>query len=187
MTTLWTTMFVSFKSEAVSYSIISNANSTSYPDSVDYDTVETVTCSSKFLYNSMRQRSLQHFIEIEELPLQYGIVDLPSGVSRSCLSPLTDLSTFIQVITPLVGFKLDYTGSRCSIKFRWFDKSSSSPQIQIDMFIQISSINSEYFVQPIQISSVKVLRGWCLNLISAESPIKNMCWPGESYLEFWKS
>ena len=146
MTTLWTTMFVSFKSEAVSYSIISNANSTSYPDSVDYDTVETVTCSSKFLYNSMRQRSLQHFIEIEELPLKFGIVDLPSGVSRSCLSPLTDLSTFIQVITPLVGFKLDYTGSRCSIKFRWFDKSSSSPQIQIDMFIQISSINSEYFV-----------------------------------------
>ena len=84
-------MFVSFKSEAVSYSIISNANSTSYPDSVDYDTVETVTCSSKFLYNSMRQRSLQHFIEIEELPVQYGIVDLPSGVSRSGLFPLTEI------------------------------------------------------------------------------------------------
>ena len=44
-----------------------------------------MTCSSKFLYNSERQRNLQHFIEIEELPLQYGIVDLPSGVSRSCL------------------------------------------------------------------------------------------------------
>ena len=105
MTTLWTTMFVSFKSEAVSYSIISNANSTSYPDSVDYDTVETVTCSSKFLYNSMRQRSLQHFIEIEELPLQYGIVDLPSGLARSCLLSLIFHQIYIQVTTLPVGFK----------------------------------------------------------------------------------
>ena len=75
------TMCVSFKSEAVSQSIISNSNYTFYPNSPDYDTIETVTCSSKFLYNSERQRNLQHFIEIEELPLQYGIVDLPSGVS----------------------------------------------------------------------------------------------------------
>jgi len=49
-----------------------------------YDTIETVTCSSKFLYNSERQRNLQHFIEIEELPLQYGIVDLPSGHYAAC-------------------------------------------------------------------------------------------------------
>ena len=37
----------------------------------------------------MRQRSLQHFIEIEELPQQYSIVDLPSGLSESLVSPVT--------------------------------------------------------------------------------------------------
>ena len=82
MTTLWTIMSASFKSEAVSYSLLFQ---TFYPNSVDYDTIETVICSSKFLYNSERQRNLQHFIEIEELPLQYGVVDLPSGQARSCL------------------------------------------------------------------------------------------------------
>ena len=85
MTTLWTIMSVSFKSEAVSYSLLFQ---TFYPNSVDYDTIETVICSSKFLYNSERQRNLQHFIEIEELPLQYGVVDLPSGQARSWLFSL---------------------------------------------------------------------------------------------------
>lgn len=98
-------MCVSFKSEAVSYSLLFRSQ-TFYPNSVDYDTIETVICSSKFLYNSERQRNLQHFIEIEELPSQYGVVDLPSGKARSCLfSVLSYLSTFIQVITPPVGFK----------------------------------------------------------------------------------
>ena len=47
--------------------------------SPDYDTTETVVCSSTFLYNAKRQRSLQHFIQIEPLPEQYKVVDLPSG------------------------------------------------------------------------------------------------------------
>ena len=33
-----------------------------------YDTEKTVQCSSKFTYEKVRQRSLQHFIEFEDLP-----------------------------------------------------------------------------------------------------------------------
>ena len=55
---------------------ISLTNSLNY---LDYDTIETVICSSKFLYNQKRQRSLQHYIEIEPLPEKYKVVDLPSG------------------------------------------------------------------------------------------------------------
>ena len=46
---------------------------------VDYDTIETVICSSEFLYNAKRQRSLQHYIQLEPLPGNYSIVELPSG------------------------------------------------------------------------------------------------------------
>merc|ERR1719187_1958347 len=43
-----------------------------------YDTHETVTCNSHFIYDLDRQRSLQHFIQIEGLPAQYKKVNLPS-------------------------------------------------------------------------------------------------------------
>jgi len=49
-----------------------------------YDTTETVICSSEFLYNAERQRSLQHFIQLEPLPEQYSIVNLPSGHYAAC-------------------------------------------------------------------------------------------------------
>ena len=45
----------------------------------DYDTHETVTCNSHFIYDLDRQRSLQHFIQIEGLPSKYKEVELPSG------------------------------------------------------------------------------------------------------------
>jgi len=49
-----------------------------------YDTIETVICNSTFLYNEERQRSLQHFIHLEDLPEKYKIVDLPSGHYAAC-------------------------------------------------------------------------------------------------------
>jgi len=49
-----------------------------------YDTIDTVICSSKFLYNAKRQRNLQHYIQIENLPEKYKVVDLPSGHYAAC-------------------------------------------------------------------------------------------------------
>jgi len=49
-----------------------------------YDTIETVTCKSYYIYDQERQRSLQHFIQIEDLPQHFSIVDLPSGSYASC-------------------------------------------------------------------------------------------------------
>ena len=49
---------------------------------LDYDTHETVTCSSFFIYDLERQRNLQHFIKIEELPKEFRILELPSGPSQ---------------------------------------------------------------------------------------------------------
>ena len=46
---------------------------------LDYDTHETVTCNSHFIYDLDRQRSLQHFIQIEGLPAKYKVLKLPSG------------------------------------------------------------------------------------------------------------
>ena len=45
----------------------------------DYDTHETVTCNSHFIYDLDRQRSLQHFLQIEGLPAKYEVLELPSG------------------------------------------------------------------------------------------------------------
>ena len=70
----------------------------------DYDTIETVTCHSYYIYNPVnrqrsfflekcvsqisdfqeRQRSLQHFIQIEDLPEHFSVVTLPSGSYASC-------------------------------------------------------------------------------------------------------
>ena len=47
--------------------------------SPDYDTNKTVQCSSAFVYDKSRQRSLQHFIEFEELPEKNQNIVLPSG------------------------------------------------------------------------------------------------------------
>ena len=46
----------------------------------DYDTQETVTCTAFFISNSERQRSLQHFIQIENLPKKFDTVIIPSGI-----------------------------------------------------------------------------------------------------------
>ena len=50
----------------------------------DYDTHETVTCESHYIYDSERQRSLQHFLRIEGLPAQFKQVTLPSGTYAAC-------------------------------------------------------------------------------------------------------
>jgi len=49
-----------------------------------YDTHETVTCSSFFIYDLDRQRSLQHFIQIERLPEKFKVLTLPSGIYAAC-------------------------------------------------------------------------------------------------------
>jgi len=49
-----------------------------------YDTHETVTCSSFFIYDLERQRSLQHFIQIERLPDDFKVLELPSGIYAAC-------------------------------------------------------------------------------------------------------
>ena len=53
----------------------------------DYDTNETVTCQSFFLYDEERQRSLQHYIQIANLPTSYKRVILPSGSKISQPKP----------------------------------------------------------------------------------------------------
>lgn len=45
-----------------------------------YDTEEVVKCNAHFIYDVHRQRSLQHLIQIEELPSHFKTVRLPSGV-----------------------------------------------------------------------------------------------------------
>ena len=45
----------------------------------DYDTEEVVKCNAHFIYDENRQRSLQHLIQIEELPSRFKTVRLPSG------------------------------------------------------------------------------------------------------------
>lgn len=49
-----------------------------------YDTRDTVTCRAHFVYDMERQRSLQHLIEIEDLPKKFQTVDIPSGVYSAC-------------------------------------------------------------------------------------------------------
>ena len=57
----------------------------------DYDTNKTVQCSSSFVYDKSRQRSLQHFIEFEELPEKSRNIVLPSGEKLE-LGPNHDFS-----------------------------------------------------------------------------------------------
>ena len=51
---------------------------------LDYDTNKTVKCSSEYVYDESRQRSLQHFIEFEPLPEKDLSVVLPSGAYAAC-------------------------------------------------------------------------------------------------------
>lgn len=49
-----------------------------------YDSQEVVRCNSHFIYDEARQRSLQHVIQIEQLPPHFHTVHLPSGVYSAC-------------------------------------------------------------------------------------------------------
>lgn len=49
-----------------------------------YDTNKTVKCSSQYVYDEKRQRSLQHYIEFEDLPENDKSVVLPSGAYAAC-------------------------------------------------------------------------------------------------------
>jgi len=49
-----------------------------------YDTKETVTCKAHFIYDAERQRSLQHFLTIEDLPEEFHTVVIPSGNYSAC-------------------------------------------------------------------------------------------------------
>ena len=70
----------SFKWEAVSiFNIFKNLYILMCRVFSDYDTHETVTCNSHFIYDLDRQRSLQHFLQIEGLPAKYKVLELPSG------------------------------------------------------------------------------------------------------------
>ena len=61
----------------------------------DYETYETVTCNSHFIYDLDRQRSLQHFIQIEGLPAKYKVLKLPSG---NCLHSVKSFSQVTQLL-----------------------------------------------------------------------------------------
>ena len=77
-TTRWTLTPVSSKLAAVSLRRKKRAT----PEVVfitDYDTKDMVTCTAKFIYDLKRQRSLQHFLTIEDLPEQFHTVVIPSG------------------------------------------------------------------------------------------------------------
>ena len=90
MTILWMLIHVNFKLEAVSTNS-ANIISSTFALSTDYDTKETVTCQSYFIYELERQRNLQHFIQIEKLPTVFKKVTLPSGNSSNWTS-LSNLS-----------------------------------------------------------------------------------------------
>ena len=79
----------------------------------DYDTNETVTCQSYFLYDEERQRSLQHYIHIGHLPAVYNEVVLPSGgyISPMCIKSINDHH---QEPMQLAGLRCTLRGSRHS-------------------------------------------------------------------------
>ena len=69
----------------------------------DYDTQDTVTCKAHTIYDQDRQRSLQHFLQIEDLPECFHTVEIPSGVADK---DMIGMCYFVwQVFTQLVGFK----------------------------------------------------------------------------------
>ena len=83
MTIPWTLMRVSSKLEAVSIQNSWKSIISQYVSNVsDYDTEEVVMCKAHFIYDVHRQRSLQHLIQIEELPSHFKTVRLPSGQKR---------------------------------------------------------------------------------------------------------
>ena len=96
MTIPWTLMRVSFKLEAVSYHYIYQSVSN---DVSDYDTEEVVMCKAHFIYDVHRQRSLQHLIQIEELPSHFKTVRLPSG-QKSEGQKITPVSSVFYFFLP---------------------------------------------------------------------------------------
>ena len=72
-------------SHSIQLVIIRIKKNTTYFYSIsDYDTNKTVKCSSEYVYDESRQRSLQHFIEFEPLPEKDTSVVLPSGAYAAC-------------------------------------------------------------------------------------------------------
>jgi len=49
-----------------------------------YDTNKTVKCNSQYIYDKVRQRSLQHYITFEPLREEHTTVVLPSGSYAAC-------------------------------------------------------------------------------------------------------
>ena len=47
-------------------------------------TFQNILCGSHYIYDRDRQRSLQHFLRIENLPAKYKVMDLPSGTYAAC-------------------------------------------------------------------------------------------------------
>ena len=82
----------------------SNLSKNTFPP--DYDTHETVTCVSHYIYDRDRQRSLQHFLRIENLPAKYKVMDLPSGTYAACGIQIRlqrkQMQFLVQVETPTI-------------------------------------------------------------------------------------
>ena len=67
----------------------------------DYDTKETVTCKATHIYDIRRQRSLQHFLTIEDLPEQFHTVVIPSGGPCSSTAVMGEIRGFEDCISAL--------------------------------------------------------------------------------------
>ena len=108
---------------------------------VDYDTIETVICSSEFLYNAKRQRSLQHYIQLEPLPGNYSIVELPSGKNYLLYSKIL-LEEKVEILRDwcLWSNKEYFIGHYAACGFQVFlQRKQMQYQIQVGFTAVISS------------------------------------------------
>ena len=105
MTTLWTTTYVSFKSEAVSYPIISISNFLSEFCRLWHHRDGDLLFKVPLQLRETKKSSAFHWNRGATAAVRH------CGPSLRCVQILSflfsHLSTFIQVITPLVGFKWD--------------------------------------------------------------------------------
>ena len=76
----------------------------------DYDTNKTVQCSSSFVYDKSRQRSLQHFIMFEELPEKSQNIVLPSGKNSKLSKIETNGKKRSKTKFQKMGFNLKWCG-----------------------------------------------------------------------------
>ena len=82
----------------------------------DYDTQETVTCTSFYIYDTKRQRSLQHFIQIEQLPLSFATVVIPSGTYAACGFQVRVQRKQMQFVVQVSGQQDSYcVSAQCSV------------------------------------------------------------------------